>query len=193
MRAWCSTCMRLPTRPTERLFPSHSVSRLAIAALAAVAAIVVFSGFNSTAAQPVATAPPGAAGCAPPSPATPWNETGFLEVRGTIRRHASLWTLFFLPEAASWADSERAVFAGAVDQEVKILWRMTGKGPLRLRAYGPNGEVLKPLWGPERHAGSNFVHPGSEWGAGFQLPAAGCWRLQATRTKLSGSVWIVLR
>ena len=115
------------------------------------------------------------------------------QVRGTIRRPASLWTLFFLPEQASWSDPSRARFDGLVGQEVKIVWRMTGSGPLRLLAYGPAGERLAPIWGPERHLGGNFIHRGDEWGAGFRLPSAGCWKLRATRKTLAGAIWIVLR
>jgi len=76
--------------------------------------------------------------------------------------------------------------------EAKIVWRMTGSGPLRLSTVGPGGVVGKLAWGPEAHGGSNYDRPGDEWGAGYRFPAAGCWRLHAERTVGSADAWLLV-
>jgi hypothetical protein len=74
--------------------------------------------------------------------------------------------------------------------EVKIVWRMTGSGPLRLSFTGPRGQVGTLQWGPEPHGGSTYDRPGEEWGAGYRFPVAGCWRLHAERTTGSADAWL---
>jgi hypothetical protein len=61
-----------------------------------------------------------------------------------------------------------------VGKQVKIVWRMTGSGILRLQADGPGGIKRKPLWGPDRHGSSSWKRPGAEWGSGFVFPRSGC-------------------
>ena len=82
----------------------------------------------------------------------------------------TLWALFFLKEKQLRA---------AV--ETKIVWRMTGTGPLTIGATGPHGVVVTPRWGPEAHGGSNWSRPGDEWGTGWVFPSAGCWTVRADR------------
>lgn len=65
---------------------------------------------------------------------------------------------------------------------VKIVWRMTGRGPLKLTATDPSGRLVPLTFGPEPHATSNYSRPGSEWGSGYRFDTAGCWRLDAKRT-----------
>lgn len=68
------------------------------------------------------------------------------------------------------------------EQGVKIVWRMTGSGPLQLAAYGPDGTRVLPDW-LEAHGTSSWnTHPGYEWGSGFTFPRAGCWEVVATRS-----------
>jgi hypothetical protein len=96
-------------------------------------------------------------------------------VRGTIHG-GELWALFF-------GANTKAV-------SIKIVWRMTGTGDLSLVSIGPNGEIVKPDWGPEPHGGSNWLRPGDEWGAGFTFPSAGCWDLHASRDDVGGDIYI---
>jgi hypothetical protein len=91
---------------------------------------------------------------------------------------ASLWALLF-----------NTLTTG---QDIKILWRMTGRGDLQLVAIGPQGQVVQPDWGPQAHSGSNWNRPGDEWGAGFTFSAPGCWDLHAARNDTSGDVWLVI-
>ncbi|MET7747360.1 hypothetical protein [Micromonospora sp. NPDC005367] len=76
-------------------------------------------------------------------------------------------------------------------RELKVVWRMTGSGDFAISATGPEGQVVKPVWGPEPHDSSNWERPGDEWGTGWVFPGAGCWTINATRTVGSGS--LVLR
>jgi hypothetical protein len=77
------------------------------------------------------------------------------------------------------------------DVDVKIVWRMTGSGPLQLSTVTPEGTAVARQWGPEAHGGSNYDRrPGVEWGAGYLFPTAGCWRLHAQRTTGSADVWL---
>jgi hypothetical protein len=125
----------------------------------------------------------GAAGCRPPSPVTPLLQSGQqagIEVHGTARG-AELWALPFAPVPLP------------VGEEVKIVWRMTGSGPLRITATRSDGTAARRTFGPEEHGGSNWNRPGDEWGTGFVFPGAGCWDLRLVRTSGSGDVWLVAR
>jgi hypothetical protein len=64
---------------------------------------------------------------------------------------------------------------------VKIVWRVTGTGPLHVRAVGPDGAVGRLAFGPERHSGSNFTYPGGEWGTGIRFTRPGCWQVRLSR------------
>lgn len=168
--------------------------RLPSVAASAALAIGAASGQTTVVGDPnapSAVAPPGRSGCRPPSPA--WALGGDRrapEARATARR-AELWALFFLPPRARWAAPRMLVVRGLVKREVKIVWRMTGAGPLRITAVGPGGLVLRAQWGPERHDDSTWKRPGAEWGTGFVLPRAGCWRFRVTRASGSGDLWLV--
>ncbi|MFG1942255.1 hypothetical protein [Nonomuraea sp. NPDC048826] len=101
---------------------------------------------------------------------------GFPELRGTSA-DAELWGLLF---------AEVPFKAGA---EVKIVWRMTGDGPLKVSATGPGGKRAKLVW-LEDHGGSNWQRPGYEWGTGWVFPAPGCWKVELSRTRGSGHAWV---
>ncbi|MGA5757248.1 hypothetical protein [Nonomuraea bangladeshensis] len=106
---------------------------------------------------------------------------GFPEVRGT-GEGAELWGLLF---------GEVPLRRGA---EVKIVWRMTGDGPLRkVEATLPDGTRARLAWGPEEHGGSNWRRPGQEWGTGFVFPERGCWKVELTRDHGKGHVWLRVR
>jgi hypothetical protein len=121
--------------------------------------------------------PTAAAGCSPASPI----RTGGMgpEVQGN-GQGATLYGLIMLA-------TPLPIRTG---QEVKIVWRMTGSGPLRLSATSPQGRAVALRWGPEPHGGSNYERPGEEWGAGYLFGSAGCWHLRAQRTQGSADVWL---
>jgi hypothetical protein len=75
--------------------------------------------------------------------------------------------------------------------ELKIVWRMTGSGPLRVAFAAPDG-ISRPLvFGPEAHAaGSSYHRPGDEWGTGFRFDASGCWHIHLARNDTTGDVWL---
>jgi hypothetical protein len=122
--------------------------------------------------------------CHPPSPAKPWHPpgggTGLIEVHGTARG-AELWGLVF------------AAVPLPVGQEVKIAWRMTGRGPLQLTVTRSDGTPAKRTLGPDEHEGSTWSRPGQEWGTGFVFPKAGCWRFHLARSSGVGEVWLPAR
>jgi hypothetical protein len=99
------------------------------------------------------------------------------ELRG-VARGADLWALAFAP------------LPFARGKEIKIVWRMTGSGPLEISAILPDGTRAKRTFGPEEHSGSSWHRPGQEWGTGFVFPKAGCWRLHLARTTGAGDVWL---
>ena len=106
---------------------------------------------------------------------------GFPEVRGT-GEGVELWGLLF---------GEVPLRRGV---EIKIVWRMTGEGPLRkVEATLPDGARARLAWGPEEHGGSNWRRPGQEWGTGFVFPERGCWKVELTRDRGKGHVWLRVR
>ncbi len=171
--------------------------------LLAILAVLLLAGCGSGSppqpGQPTSTSAPGYSAAATPTPtpgATPIGPLGAPncqpaspidnspigpEAEGTSA-NASLWALLMstsgIPIQAK--------------QGVKIVWRMTGSGDLQLVAIGPQGQRLAPTWGPDAHGGSNWNRPGDEWGAGFNLPTAGCWDLHASRDNASGDLWLVV-
>ncbi|MCK2221823.1 hypothetical protein MF672_049660 [Actinomadura sp. ATCC 31491] len=106
---------------------------------------------------------------------------GFPEVKG-VGEGVELWGLLF---------AETPLRHGA---EIKIVWRMTGDGPLReVRATLPDGTRAKLAWGPEEHGGSSWHRPGQEWGTGFVFPRRGCWKVELTRDRGRGHAWLRVR
>jgi hypothetical protein len=74
--------------------------------------------------------------------------------------------------------------------ELKIVWRMTGTGPLNVTLTAPDGTTQPLLFGPEPHAQSSYEKPGSEFGTGFRFTSAGCWHIRLERADTSGDVWL---
>ncbi len=101
------------------------------------------------------------------------------EIQG-VANHSELWALI---------QSTTGVPPKA-KSSVKIVWRMTGKGTFSLVALNSQGKHLLPDQGPEAHGGSNWNHPGDEWGSVFTFTTAGCWDLHASRDGASGDVWL---
>ena len=159
--------------------------QFALAAVATAIAALVAGAYRLHAAASVNT-------CSPPSTVSPYEPTGWPEIRGTTNR-GQLWVFGgFGPSAKP---PMAAVFDGLVSQPqpLKWIWRMTGTGSLRIFATAPSGTRVNPVWGPDRHTGSNWVHPGGEWGTGWFFWEKGCWRIHATRGKTHGDVFVLLR
>jgi hypothetical protein len=76
----------------------------------------------------------------------------------------------------------------SVGDDLKIVWRVTGRGPLRVSFTDPAGRRRPLSFGPERHLASNFVHLGAEWGTGFRFDRPGCWTIRLTRTGTRATV-----
>ena len=74
--------------------------------------------------------------------------------------------------------------------ELKIVWRMTGTGPLRVTVAAPDGTPRSLVFGPEPHGASSFDRPGDEWGTGIRFDTAGCWRIHLARSDTSGDAWL---
>ena len=109
------------------------------------------------------------------------SDVGFPEASGIAPSPNQLWSLVF---------GSVPVPAG---QDVKIVYRMTGSGSLRLVADGPGHLQVTPDW-EEMHTSSTWtVHPGEEWGAGFTFTRAGCWEIVAARGTVVARVGISVR
>jgi hypothetical protein len=155
--------------------------RLGTLAAAVVATALLGCGsreqnLSSSKSRRAVTGP--AASCDRPSPIR--NTTaGIPEVQGR-GEGAQLWGLIM---------ARRFPIVAGRDG-VKIVWRMTGSGPLKLAAYDSRGGRLGLAWGPEPHGGSTYQRPGDEWGSGFQFWRPGCYRLTARRTHGTAEVWL---
>jgi hypothetical protein len=119
---------------------------------------------------PTRLTPPKETDCRP-LPAGP----GPAEVQGVIAS-GSLWILILGDEPVRKL------------QETKIVWRMTGQGPLNVEAIDSHGREATLTAGPDAHGASSWNRPGDEWGTGIIFPEAGCWRLHGRRTTGSGDI-----
>lgn len=117
-------------------------------------------------------------------PASPINRAaGFPEVEGT-GDHLKMWGLIM---AAHPHQPLR------VNEDVKIVWRITGAGGLRLTTIDPHGRTHSLQWGPVPHLqGSSYTRPGDEWGAGYRFTQPGCWTLLAQRGSALARVWLTV-
>lgn len=119
--------------------------------------------------------PLGRPGCKPASPFSSMELQGTPGERGT-----SLYGLTFLREGERLGAGE----------DLKVVWRMTGKGDLHVRLIDPDGHDKALAWGPEPHGGSTYHRPGDEWGTGFRLDRGGCWEIRFSRDASHARVWI---
>ncbi len=145
---------------------------------------------RATVPAPVASGPPsaptvraslvplGQPGCAPPSPIN-WG-AGFPEVEGSSSK-VQLWGLIM---------AERPDRPVRVNEEVKIVWRITGAGEVALTSIAPDGRTQPLHWGPDQHLSSTYRRPGQEWGAGYLFTQPGCWDLHAVRGNATADVWL---
>jgi hypothetical protein len=92
--------------------------------------------------------------------------------------HGEAWALAF------------GAFPPTVGDDVKIVWRVTGRGPLHVVFRDPSGRRHSLTFGPEEHSASSFQRPGREWGTGYTFDAAGCWTIQVKRSGTSATVGV---
>jgi hypothetical protein len=120
----------------------------------------------------------GQPGCRPPSPIS--RTTGFPEIEGTSDQ-LRMWGLIM---------AQRPHEPLQVNEDVKIVWRITGSGALHLDTFDPAGRPHPLQWGPDPHLSSTYRRPGDEWGAGYRFTQPGCWTVRAARGSASASVWL---
>jgi hypothetical protein len=120
----------------------------------------------------------GRPGCRPASPIT--RGAGFPEVEGSSTK-VQLWGLIM---------AGRADKPVQVNEQVKIVWRVTGSGELRLTSIAPDGRTQPLQWGPDLHLSSTYTRPGQEWGGGYLFTQPGCWDLHASRGDATADVWL---
>ncbi len=90
-----------------------------------------------------------------------------------------VWALFFATYEGLAPGEPVFVPQG---EEIKIVWRATGEGPVSFQALGPDESSVTPIWGPDGPRSSNWdTHPGEEWGTGWVFPEAGCWSMELRR------------
>jgi hypothetical protein len=116
-------------------------------------------------------APPGALGCAPPSPAN--------AVTGEILGTNGLWALVGTLD----------VVAG---RQTKIILKLGGSGDPTFVALAPDRTRVMPDE-MQPHAASTWLRPGDEWGSGWTFPQPGCWDLHAERGGVASDLWLVVR
>lgn len=75
------------------------------------------------------------------------------------------------------------------DVEIKMVWKLTGSGPLDLFATGAR-DVAPHL---TEHSFPGLEGPGDEWAATFTFPKTGCYVLHANRTGTSAYIKIMIR
>ena len=159
-----------------------------IIAIAVFSLVVVACGSSaSPSKRPAISASPtaggslgglGSAGCVPAAPFHGWGSPDGPPEVGLDSPQGSLWALFFgrVPSSAG--------------KEIKVVWRMTGSGGFTFRVSDAAGMLVPLAWGPQRHTGSNWDHPGDEVGTGFNFPHAGCWDIHIARSDTQGDLWL---
>jgi hypothetical protein len=104
-----------------------------------------------------------------------------MELQGTpYEPGTSLYGLVFV-------SADKALPVGV---DIKVAWRMTGKGDLNVQLIDPDGRPKTLSWGPEAHGTSTYHRPGDEWGTGFELDQPGCWEIRFSSDASHGSVWV---
>jgi len=78
------------------------------------------------------------------------------------------------------------------NQQVKIVWRVSGSSSLQVQGLGPSGARARII-SLQGHSGSNWRRPGREWGSELLFQRPGCWDLHASGGKVSGDVWVLVK
>jgi hypothetical protein len=91
-------------------------------------------------------------------------------------RHGTIWSLAFGPVPTK------------VGHQLKVVWRVTGSGPLKIQFTNPAGKRKRLEAGPTIHTSSNFNHPGDEYGTVFRFDQPGCWTIKLSRSNVKATV-----
>ena len=116
-----------------------------------------------------ASLPLGTPDCSPPSPIIG------NEFRGTSN-NAQLSGLIFATKSSMH-----------VGDDIKLVIRMTGSGPISINATAPDGTSSTLETTP--HTGSTFDRPGDEWDTSITYSQAGCWQIHLARTDSAADVY----
>jgi hypothetical protein len=142
--------------------------------LAGLVVLIAFFGFQGSAiAIGTSTRPQGEAAC------TASTNSGTLRAFKGVRIPSERGTF--------WALAQGQV-PPEVGESLKVVWRVTGTGPLRVTFTSPSGKPKTLDFGPERHLASTFRHPGKEWGTGFGFDTPGCWKIRVAREGAQATV-----
>jgi hypothetical protein len=121
----------------------------------------------------------GTAGCKPAATfhSLGGGSSGFPEA-GMDTSRGSIWALFFdtVPPPAN--------------QEIKVVWRMTGEGDFTFQVSDKDAKTVPLVWGPEGHGSSSWNHPGAEVGTGFKFPHSGCWQIHVAKPAVDADLWL---
>jgi hypothetical protein len=142
---------------------------------------------SSPAAKDVASPSPsgghlgsiGTAGC---KPAAAFHSlgggAGGIPEAGMDNSRGSIWALFFTPVPPP------------ANQEIKVVWRMTGAGDFTFQVSDAQGRTVPLVWGPDGHGSSSWNHPGNEVGTGFKFPHSGCWQIHVAKPAVDADLWL---
>ncbi len=158
------------------------------AAAVSITLIVAFACTSSPPAGKSVTSPSpsgghlgsiGTAGC---QPAASFHflgggASGFPEA-GIDNSRGSIWALFFTPVPPP------------ANQDIKVVWRMTGAGDFTFQVSDAEGKTVPLVWGPEGHGSSTWNHPGNEVGMGFKFPHSGCWQIHVAKPAVDADLWL---
>jgi hypothetical protein len=158
------------------------------AAAVAIAVVISFACTSpSTATKSVASPSPsggylgsiGTAGC---KPAATFHSlgggSGGIPEAGMDTSRGSIWALFFNPVPPP------------ANQEIKVVWRMTGAGDFSFQVSDADGKTVPLVWGPDAHGSSSWNHPGDEVGTGLKFPHSGCWQIHVAKPAVDADLWL---
>jgi hypothetical protein len=121
----------------------------------------------------------GTAGC---KPAASFHSLGGgadgIPEAGMDSSRGSIWALVFNP------------IPPPSNQEIKVVWRMTGAGDFTFQVSDANGKTVPLVWGPEGHGSSSWNHPGDEVGTGLKFPHSGCWQIHVAKADVDADLWL---
>jgi hypothetical protein len=121
----------------------------------------------------------GTAGCKPAATfhISGGGASGFPEA-GMDTGRGSIWAPFFNPVPPP------------ANQEIKVVWRMTGAGDFTFQVLDTRGKTVPLLWGPEVHSSSEWNHPGDEVGTGLKFSHSGCWQIHVAKADVDADLWL---
>jgi hypothetical protein len=74
--------------------------------------------------------------------------------------------------------------------ELKVVWRITGKGDPTFKLQNPSGETVTLSAGPTVHILSTWQRPGKEYGTVFKFSKPGCWTIRVARGTTKATVYV---